>query len=153
VDLASVMLEGASPSQWNLTSSGDLILKFPLQEVLSGLDQRLLRQVTIAAATAAPAASAVTLADVVAAVLGETGRLDDAAIAGVDRAGNGNGALDLGDLRALVLVRRAERAAVVLRVGSSAALSDLRVLVVTGSLGDGTRFIGEDDLAIMNGGN
>ncbi|MGH7701171.1 MAG: hypothetical protein ACREMJ_11725 [Gemmatimonadales bacterium] len=160
VDPATVVLEGVRPTQWNFTSSGDLILKFPLQDVLSALEARLVSQAPIAAAIVAEPADAtamrsITVADVAAAVMGETERLTAAGAAAVDRGGNGNGTLDLGNLRALVMANRrpADAGAVPDGPQASGAAGDSQVLVLTGALLDGTRLVGEDDLSVLNGGD
>ena len=156
IDAATVRLEGVPTSQYNLTASGDLILKYPLQSVLNALEMRLQSQAPILAVTAgaggARAGQKVTAVVVGAALLGESGRLTADAATDVDRAGNANGSLDIGDLRMLVMAGR--------RPGGQGIASGLlnsssdvsHVLVATGLLDDLTPFIGEDDLSVMTGG-
>lgn len=131
IDAAGLRLEGIAPEQWNLTSSGELIAKFRLPDVLAASDHRILASVPI------PAASA-----------GEPATLDQL-VASVMR-----GSGDLGELRAFVMAQRSARG--VKGDGptpfASAANGASRVLVLSGSLRDGTRLIGEDDLTVMQGG-
>jgi len=135
IDLTTVRLEGIVPDQWNVTSNGDVILKFRLLAVLSALDQRLLAGVPIAGAAAAPGVTA-TLADLVTAVM--------------------NGAEKLENLRAFILAQRGGggggSGGFALPGLFASAQGAQRVLVVAGSLGNGTPFIGEDDLTVMHGG-
>ena len=158
IDAATVQLEGIPPSQWNLTSSGQLVLKYPLQHVLAELEQRLQSQMTVAAALGSASdvrsLGAVSVGDVGAAVLGESGRLSAEMQADVDRNGNANGRLDLGDLRRIVLAgRRAESERSMPGTPSfGAGVSMDHVLIATGYLVDGMRFIGEDDLSVMQQG-
>jgi hypothetical protein len=156
IDAATVQLEGIPVSQYNLTASGDLILKYPLQLVLSALERRLQSQMPILAATAgtevAPALREVTAADVGAALLGEQGRLTAEAATEVDRAGNADGRLDLGDLRLLVIAGRKPEGQRIAAGLLEATNGVQHVLVATGLLIDGTPFFGEDDLSVMTGG-
>lgn len=157
IDPTTVQLEGIPPSQWNLTSSGQLVLKYPLQYVLAELERRLQSQMTVAAALGSASdqrsLGRISVADVGAAVLGEPGRLSAEAQADVDRSGNANGRLDLGDLRRIVLAGR--RPKVEAEPGApsfGAGVSADHTLIATGFLLDGMRFIGEDDLSVMQGG-
>jgi hypothetical protein len=133
IDLNAIRLEGVAPEQWNLTSSGRLVLKFRLPDVLAALDQRVLAAIPLGPAAAGASDDArapATLGTLVTAVM--------------------NGSGELGRLRATVLGQRAasgERQIPSL----SAAAGARRVLLLTGSLRDGTRLIGEDDLTVMGG--
>jgi hypothetical protein len=134
IDAAGLRLEGVAPEQWNLTSSGQLTVKFRLPAVLSALDQRILAGIPLAPATqsGAPRPGA-TLGTLVAAVM--------------------NGSGELGELRAVVMERKSGKTTGTPNLPTlSSANGVLRVLVLTGSLRDGTRLVGEDDLTVMQGG-
>jgi hypothetical protein len=134
INPAGLRLEGVAPNQWNLTSSGQLIVKFSLPDVLTALDQRILAAIPLAPArqSGAPSPGA-TLGTLVAAVM--------------------NGSGELGELRAVVMAQESGGT-----TGGtsgptlSSAQGTVRVLILTGSLQDGTPLIGEDDLTVMQGG-
>ena len=134
IDAAGLRLEGVAPDQWNLTSSGQLTVKFPLPDVLSALDQRILAGIALAPGiqSGAPRPGA-TLGTLVAAVM--------------------NGSGELGELRAVVMAQKSGSTTGGPNVPTlSSAQGASRVLVLTGSLRDGTRLVGEDDLTVMQGG-
>ncbi|MGH7521083.1 MAG: hypothetical protein ACREMI_07375 [Gemmatimonadales bacterium] len=129
IDPAGLRLEGIAPESWNLTTSGALILKFLLPDVLSALEQRILAGIPLPAAPGGGALrQPVTLGTLVSAVM--------------------NGSGELGELRAFVMSGGS--------IGGpkqfAATNGIARVLVLTGSLRDGTRLIGDDDLTVMQGG-
>ncbi len=110
IDPASLTLEGVPPLEHELEhEDGRRILeaKFPLKAVLDSLDARLqggsvaLAPLPGVELRAAPAV-AFTPAEVARALLGEASP-SAGEIQAMDRAGNGNGRLDVGDLRARLL--------------------------------------------------
>jgi len=129
VEPEGLRLEGIAPESWNLASSGALILKFRLPDVLSALEQRILAGIPLPAAPGGGALhEPVTLGTLVSAVM--------------------NGSGELGELRVFVMSGGS--------LGGPKPFASTngipRVLVLTGSLRDGTRLIGDDDLTVMQGG-
>jgi len=129
IDAEGLRLEGIAPENWNLSSSGQLTVKFRLPDVLSALEQRILASIPLPAPPGEGGSrQPVTLGTLVSAVM--------------------NGSGELGELRAFVMSGGG--------VGGPRQFASTngiaRVLVLTGSLRDGTRLIGDDDLTVMQGG-
>jgi hypothetical protein len=169
IDVSTARLEGVAPVRSELVSRGgfnDLTLKFDRQAILAALQTRLAASpVTVAvlgAALAMPdAASPPDPALVARAVLGDGRALTAEQVRAVDS--NGNGIVDIGDLRALLRGGGGGSPAVPPPVELFAAAGPAAgprgpsgtslVLVLTGRLRDGTPFMGENSLIIANNGS
>jgi hypothetical protein len=175
IDPASVRLIGVAPLRWSLVPSDgehgesnarrgddergrskDLKLKFDRSRILAALQGSLtvasLSPTTGSSASLIPGegSSAVVLsaadaAVVARALLGENVTLSPAQLRAADR--NGNGAIDVGDLRA-ALVTAASFQKGDTGNDSRKPPTPSRVLVLTGVLRDGTPFMGEDAVLI-----
>jgi hypothetical protein len=167
IDVESLRLIGVKPLRWSIVPQGsgnsggrmsDLNLKFDRSLVLAALKTSL----TVASLAPLGAANSLTPlgegtesalsvpdADMVArALLGESVTLTPAQHRAADR--NGNGTIDVGDLRAALAT-----AAAALQKGDAGTDSKKpsRVLVLTGLLKDGTPFMGEDLVNLANNGS
>jgi hypothetical protein len=167
IDPASLRLIGVKPLRWSIVPQAggdkggrmsDLTLKFDRSLVLAALTTSL----TVASLSPLGAASSLTPlgeatevslrvpdADIVArALLGERVTLTPAQFRAADR--NGNGTIDVGDLRAALAT-----AAAALQKSDAGTDSKKpsRVLVLTGLLKDGTPFMGEDLVYLANNGS
>jgi hypothetical protein len=158
IDPASARLEGIPPIRWNLEPRGalnDLSLKFDRQAVIAALQRRLTAGPAAVAVGPDPAAAMPEPGAVARALL--TGRaLTDAEARAVDR--NGNGRVDIGDLRAL-MQRTTVEADLSAALGGPAAApgggsggggpsGTTLTLVLTGLLRNGIPFMGENALII-----
>lgn len=166
IDVASVRLEGVAPLRSALEFNGtftDLTLKFDRQAILAAIQSRLAAPAAVAAISAPPPGAAPPDASRVArALLGDGASLSAAERVAADR--NGNGVLDVGDLRAAVR-GAAEELLFVLALGPKAGggggstdavgagTSVSLVLVLTGSLRNGTPIMGEDLITITFNGS
>jgi hypothetical protein len=182
IDPASLRLIGVKPLKWSILPHqagdgddarrgkdtegrmSDLSLKFDRSLVLAALTTSLtvasLAPVGAANASLASPGEATQIglspldADMVArALLGESVTLTPAQLRAADR--NGNGTIDVGDLRAALATAAAAAA---LQKGDAGIDSPKpqkpsRVLVLTGLLKDGTPFMGEDLVYLANNGN
>jgi hypothetical protein len=175
IDPASLRLIGVKPLRWSIVPHAaggaddarradkggrmsDLTLKFDRSLVLAALKSSLtVASLAPLGATASlvpvgeatETALSVPDADVVArALLGESVALTPAQYRAADR--NGNGTIDVGDLRAALAT-----AAAALQRGDAGtdARKSSRVLVLTGLLKDGTPFMGEDLVYLSNNGS
>jgi len=173
VDWATVRLEGVAPVKIEFEDEdGDddeedegfygphLEFKFERQDILAGMDARLAATTPVAApAPIAAVQFTLTSQQVADALLGFAGPGVD--ITAMDRAGNGNGMLDVGDLRAALMAE-----GVVLAAGKKDKDKTNEnheeheddeedddpgiptILVLTGSLTDGTPFWAEGSVLI-----
>ncbi|MGH7608231.1 MAG: hypothetical protein ACREME_12935 [Gemmatimonadales bacterium] len=168
IDVSTVRLEGVAPLRSELVPRdgvNDLTLKFDRVSLLAAIEARLAATPTLAVAPAAPPAPSVAAPGldptvVAQALLGDRSILTPDQHRAAD--GNGNGVLDVGDLRAL-LAGRASEPAVILAMaapsggggtGGASPNSEVSVtLVLTGMLGDGTPLMGEDLITIKYTGS
>lgn len=156
VALASVRLEGVAPEKakvvdLNLDGIQDLLLHFEQAPVLAGLDARMAEaaaMAVLAAQVAQPVMKVVFAPFDVARLLLTASGTSDERLA-MDRAGNGNGRLDVGDLRAAALAggQITAQAKGGNAFGAGAPPEDF-TLVLTGNLGDGTPFWAEDHAVV-----
>lgn len=166
IDPASLRLEGVAPLRWSLVPRGtlnDLELKFDRQSVVAGLQQRLAAGPLAAARMQGP--DMPSAAQFAGALLGGEA-LTASQLKAADR--NGNGVLDIGDLRALVRnaavsVAPADISAALagppggggggggLALGASAQSATV-ILVITGTMRDGTPLMGENAITIKGMG-
>lgn len=135
IDVSTVRLVGVAPVRSDLVTRGgvtDLNLKF---------DRVAVRAAMVAALSSLGATPLTTIdAKAVADALMGQGTLTAEQLRLADR--NGNGVLDIGDLRALTGEKT---------LAAGAKAGDIKFLVLTGTLKDGTPFMGEDSI-ISKGG-
>jgi hypothetical protein len=158
IDLATVMIDGLAPLSWSYVLRNDV---GPETDLALQFDRRALwtriqaRRAAIVAPQAlatllqtAPAPPA--LSSLANAVLGGA-PMDPALAANADLLGNGNGRLDLGDLRAAAVARLSGTGSSI----PSAAPPSGEVgvtLPLIGTMKDGTRFMAEDSIVVPTGG-
>jgi hypothetical protein len=155
IDPESIRLDGVAPIRWEYTDAGDLNLKFDRPAIM----ERLLAR--IAAGTLATTRIQVQVPDTVAvaaAVLGRRGALSEVDAQAADLLGNGNGRLDVGDLRAVLLAARGTPGGISLAGGGGGGGGNQSVtgtnvaLPLTGNLRTGTLFMGEDVVVVLSNG-
>jgi len=163
IDPASLRLEGVAPLRWSLEPRGtlnDLTLKFDRQSVVAGLQQRLAAGPVAVASMPRP--DSPSPAQFASALMGGDA-LTASQVKAADR--NGNGTLDIGDLRALVRNASASVAPADislalsgpgsggggLALGPSAPSASV-ILVITGTMRDGTPLMGENAITIKGMG-
>lgn len=145
IDPATVRLVGVAPLRWELArgpkGAEDLTLKFDRNAVRASLVTSL--------ATMAAEQPSLKLLDANAVASNLLGERELSADQLKLADGNSNGVIDIGDLRALASnkLKPSARASAQLPGGPA----DGRFLVLTGTLKDGTPFMGEDNLLIKEG--
>lgn len=162
IDRSTLTLEGQAPekiqvSDLNGDGLPDLMLHFGTQALVTALENRIAAVAAAASQTglnlAAP--SPFTAQQVADALFG--GVTSGKEAMAMDRAGNGNGRLDLGDLRAAALGARsaappasagAAAGLASAAKGNSSASTGAYTLVLNGNLKDGTEFWGEDSVTV-----
>jgi hypothetical protein len=167
IDPGSIRFEGVAPLRWGIERRGDfndLTLKFDRQAVIAGLQQRLAAGPTLLASTR-PGMEAQPPLDpgVVARAVFGAGTLNAIEAKAADR--NGNGIIDIGDLRAVVqtpIISAPDVLAATLAApaaapgggggGGGGPPGTTLVLVLTGRMRDGTPFMGENALIIKGNG-
>jgi len=157
IDPASARLEGVAPLRWELVPRGslnDLTLKFDRQAIVAALQQRLAAGPVAVAAVQQPAPDMPDPEVVAHALLGGLS-LSAAQAQAADR--NGNGRVDIGDLRALIqrtpvaidLASALGGPAAAPGGGGGGGPSGTNLTVVlTGVLRNGTPFMGENALIV-----
>jgi len=170
IDVSSLRLEGVAPLRSELVSGGagynDLTLKFDRQAILAAIQSRLATPAAVAAiGSPPPEATPLDGALVARAVLGDRSALTAAERAAADR--NGNGILDVGDLRAILQGAPSEPTLILAMAppsgaggggggGATSAGNNQQIsltLVLTGSLSNGTPFMAEDAITIKFNGS
>ena len=157
IDPNSIRFEGVAPLRWALEARGavnDLTVKFDRQAVLAGLQQRLAAGPTLLASTRPGVEIQPPLdAGVLARALLGAGTLGAVEAKVADR--NGNGIIDIGDLRAVVqtpVISAADVLAAPLAAPGGGPPGTTLVLVLTGRMRNGTPFMGENALIIKGNG-
>jgi hypothetical protein len=188
VDLASLRVEGVAPVEaeaHGYHKGGRIWFEFDQDELVDSLRSRLEKIGTSVAEILAmeqgsdrDSAVSISAEDVAEQLLDGTSLLDGQQMTALDQLGNGNGQLDLGDLRALLLAqdalltesRTGERdlTEAVSQSGDEAQVANMSQshrgrcrprwgyapvpVIITGNFKDGTSFIGEDIVNIRKEG-